>query len=100
MNENKSAFPVFDVAAIGYACIDSGVTARQYAAIHLKVPRSGDQELDEMIRESRRMDFVGQAMGGMFASEVDGTCWSPDRLAKRVFEFVDAMLVEWENEIK
>jgi len=40
------AFPLF--AATGYA----GMTLRQYAAIHLKVPDSGTDWLDDMIRQS------------------------------------------------
>ncbi len=38
------------------------MTLRQYAAIHLRVPNSGDDWLDEMITEARRLDFAGQAM--------------------------------------
>lgn len=42
--------------------LDDGMTFRQYAAIHLKVPDSGDDWLDEMIWEARRLDFAGQAL--------------------------------------
>lgn len=34
-----------------------GITIREYAAIHLKVPMSGNAELDKMIRLSRRLDW-------------------------------------------
>jgi hypothetical protein len=37
---------------------DSGMTLRQYAAIKLKVPRSGTPWLDEMIEESRREELA------------------------------------------
>jgi hypothetical protein len=40
-----------------------GMTLPQYAAIKLRVPRSGDPKLDAMIRESRRADFMQAAMG-------------------------------------
>jgi hypothetical protein len=33
-----------------------GMTLRQYAAIQLKVPRSGDADIDAMIRESREAE--------------------------------------------
>lgn len=36
------------------------LTARQYAAIHLRVPESGEPWLDEMIEQSRRDAFAGQ----------------------------------------
>jgi hypothetical protein len=63
MDEHKCAFPVFDGKGdADYQCTDSGLTAKQYAAIHLKVPRSGDPEIDAMIRESRRTEFAEAAM--------------------------------------
>lgn len=46
-----------------------GLTARQYAAIHLRVPDSGDAWLDEMIERSRRDVFAGQALAGMFGPD-------------------------------
>jgi hypothetical protein len=33
-----------------------GMTLRQYAAIHLKVPNSGTDWLDEMIEEANKID--------------------------------------------
>ena len=45
-----------------------GITLVQHAAIKLKVPRSGLDWLDEMIIESRRMDYAGQALGGWMAN--------------------------------
>jgi hypothetical protein len=70
MNKNGSAFPVFDSASFNsdgtmrtdYGCSDSGMTLKQYAAIKLKVPMSGDAELDKMIRESRRLDLAGYVL--------------------------------------
>ena len=47
---------------------NSGLTLRQYAAIRLKVPDSGEEWLDDMIRESRRLDYAGQAMAGLAGS--------------------------------
>ena len=34
----------------------NGMTLRQYAAIHLKVPNSGADWLDEMIEEANKID--------------------------------------------
>jgi hypothetical protein len=98
MNEDKSAFPVFDSnrAKADYGCIDCGLSIKQYAAIRLKVPRSGDPEIDAMIRESRRMDFAGQALsGGM--SGVDDSA-DAKVFAEAAYEVADAMLAEWEKE--
>lgn len=45
-----------------------GMTLREYAAIHLKQPHSGNPLLDEMIREARRDDFARAALTGILAS--------------------------------
>lgn len=42
----------------------SGETLQVYAAIHLKVPQSGIPALDDMIRESRRLDFIAATLTG------------------------------------
>ena len=39
-----------------------GMTIREYAAIKLRVPKSGTDWLDEMIRESMRDDLAAKAM--------------------------------------
>lgn len=39
-----------------------GMTLRQYAAIKLRVPESGDEWLDNMIRASLRNEFAGRAL--------------------------------------
>jgi hypothetical protein len=68
------------------------MTLTQYAAIHLKVPMSGDEELDAMIRESRRLD-IAQVM----IQELYEYNWDMTSSAKRTFEFVDALLAQWEK---
>lgn len=53
---------------------ESGLTAKQYAAIHLRVPNSGTDWLDEMIRQANHRDIAGQMsaafMGAVSSSEV------------------------------
>lgn len=44
---------------------EEGMTIRQHAAITLRVPMSGDPELDAMIREARRLDMATAAMQGL-----------------------------------
>lgn len=43
---------------------EPGMTLRQYAAIKLKVPNSGEAWLDAMIVESRRLDSFQQVLSG------------------------------------
>lgn len=45
-----------------------GLTIRQHAAITLRVPMSGDPELDAMIREARRMDAAEKIAAAMVSS--------------------------------
>lgn len=55
-----------------------GLTARAYAAIHLKVPGSGLEWLDEMIKQSllqdahplHRVNLIPSDMAGMMPGEV------------------------------
>jgi len=46
----------------------AGLTKREYAAIHLKVPMSGNPELDAMIREAVRRDLAVRATAGWMAN--------------------------------
>jgi hypothetical protein len=68
--------------------VTPNMTAKQYAAIKLRVPRSGAPEIDAMIRESRRADFMEKAMTGMMA------CGYVPQEAR---ELSEAMLAEWEK---
>jgi hypothetical protein len=76
-----------------------GLTEKEYAAIKLKVPRSGDPDIDEMIRESRRAEFAKAAFEGMLSDECeDHSPWKPEWVAERSVGFADAMLAELEKE--
>ncbi len=48
------AFPT--LADNGHAMNQDGMTLRQYAAIHLKVPDSGTDWLDDMIQQASKID--------------------------------------------
>jgi hypothetical protein len=94
MRDTDKAFPVrrrWDSESGGYDLDDSGMTLSQYAAIHLKVPRSGDKDIDDMILESRRLDFAEKA-------SFDGNMRFLKEEVHRAFGFVDALLAEWEKE--
>ena len=46
---------------------DAGMTLRQYAAIKLRVPNSGTDWLDDMVRESLRDELAAKAMQGILS---------------------------------
>lgn len=74
---------------------DPGMSLRQYAAIQLRVPKSGIDWLDEMIRKARRDDVAARAMAGIVASQqceelelgfetvADLACRQADAMAER-----------------
>lgn len=47
-----------------------GMTKREYSAINLRVPNSGTEWLDEMIRASLHNEFAGMALQGILANAV------------------------------
>ncbi len=65
-----------------------GMTLRQYAAIKLKVPDSGTEWLDEMIRESLKDDFAAKAMQVFLTNE--RSTMDVDAIA--AYEMADEML--------
>jgi hypothetical protein len=97
---NDSGFPVFNStrAENGYQCIVPGMTLTKYAAIKLKVPRSGDPELDAMIRESRRADYSERIAAEVLAMGNNSSEITPTGLAERVYRFTDSMFAKWEKE--
>jgi hypothetical protein len=98
----KTAFPVrnrWDSVKKCYDLEDSGMTQKEYVAIHLKVPRSGDPEIDAMIRESVRRDFVDTALATFKHSDT----WIiqsefAELIAKQAIKIADIMLFEMEEE--
>jgi hypothetical protein len=96
MKDTNSAFPV--VGCKHYED-EPDMTLLQYAAIKLRVPRSGDPDIDAMIRESRRADFAEAVVTGAFMGR--GFFQTNDRYknhARAAFILADAMLAEWEKE--
>jgi len=65
-----------------------GMTLRQYAAIKLKVPNSGTDWLDDMIRQSIKDDFAAMAMDAFLSR--DGGTYEQD--AECAHKMADAML--------
>lgn len=67
----EPAFPGTEGNGLNHGC--PGLTARQYAAIHLRVPDSGEPWLDAMIKRSRHADLVAAALQGEFAAQSEGS---------------------------
>jgi len=67
-----------------------GMSLRQYASIHLKVPQSGLPWLDEMINEARRDAFAGQALAGLLADP--SVTASEKCVAISAMDYADAMI--------
>ncbi|KKK58835.1 hypothetical protein LCGC14_3040450, partial [marine sediment metagenome] len=85
---------------------NDGMTLRQYAAIKLRVPRSGSDWLDEFVRESLRDQFAGQIIAGTLANPMTAEQMQAHRnrgatfpklqadISKIVCDVADAMLAE------
>ena len=69
----------------------SDMNLRQYAAIKLKVPNSGTDWLDEMIRQSLKDDFAAKAMQGLLAADTQFTMYSA-QIAEIAYKQADEML--------
>ena len=69
---------------------------REYAAIHLRVPQSGNEELDAMIREAQRNELAARAMQGL-VSQLNLYHVSVDEVAELSYRQADAMLKEREK---
>lgn len=72
----------------------SNLTAREHAAIQLRVPDSGTDWLDAMIRTSLRQEFAKAAMQGICA---DPDMPRVERTAEISVEAADALLAELEK---
>jgi hypothetical protein len=64
MRIDYSAYPTTEEHMNGGA----GLSVREFAAIQLRVPDSGDEQIDAMIRKANRRDFAGHAMAGLLAN--------------------------------
>ena len=67
MNTGGPAFPTTVYTNESF----QGMTLRQYAAIHLKVPNSGTDWLDEMIEQANKIDPKGKQKGTLFVADLE-----------------------------
>lgn len=70
MSNTNTSGPAFPVPGLQHDESFNGMTLRQYAAIKLRVPDSGTDWLDDMIRQGLRDEFAARAMQG-FCSDPD-----------------------------
>ena len=101
-NDGGQAFPMVDVLIDGQAIGSAGMSIRQYAAIHLRVPDSGSDWLDDMIRNSKKESpmvvlfqgdlrdyFAGQALIGIMAHDPTENAYL---MASDCYMIADAMI--------
>lgn len=96
VNDGGPAFPTLEEH--GFNRGEPGMTLRQYAAIKLRVPNSGTDWLDEMIRASLRDEFAAKAMAALIPESFSQDDeYRPDVIADRAYWFADAMLAARED---
>ena len=89
----ERAFPFVELDAEGTpVAIETGMTLRQYAAIKLRVPNSGTDWLDEMIREARRDELAARAMQSYFQTQSRTSEADFKWTAEKAMAMADAMV--------
>jgi hypothetical protein len=94
-NDGGSAFPSPPSQhSNGFYSTGEGMTLRQYAAIKLRVPESGTDWLDDMIRKSNREYFAAAALQGIIsdASVLASLKKDGELVSRSAYHFADAML--------
>jgi hypothetical protein len=92
--KNQPAFPC-GLQSGHLEPMHGGMTLRQYAAIKLKVPDSGEPWLDGMINKSLLNDFAAKALQGYMVGLKPAQDIGPDmqdRIAEGMYSMADAML--------
>ena len=93
MNLNEPAMPCELGIQVG------GMTLRAYAAIHLCVPDSGNDELDAMIKRAQRERLATAAMSSILTCKEHD--WTISDVAPYCYCYADAMIAAGEsNEAK
>ena len=93
----QAAFPHEFEYGDGSKEFDRGMTLREYAAIHLRVPNSGNPELDDMIRDAVLRELAARAMQSVIVTS-DPTSPEDVAVTAKVAHIVaDAMLKEREK---
>lgn len=72
---------------------NGGLTKREHAAILLRVPKSGDDEIDALIREANRRDAAAMAMYGYIAQRLRNY----SDIANESIDTADSLIAELER---
>jgi hypothetical protein len=98
-----AAFPIPHSNEPGAYEAETGMSLRAYAAIKLRVPDSGIDWLDDMIRQAKRDDFAGQALIAVLV-KMQGNAGSAEEVgefsSKVALSISDAMLAAREAEAR
>lgn len=73
-----------------------GFTKRERTCIDLRIPESGDAELDALIEKARRQEMASKAMQGLLAKHGDDD-YSHDQLARYSVERAYALIDQLER---
>lgn len=92
IKDGGPAFPTYPIHGTPHNPESDGMTLRQYAAIKLRVPESGDDWLDDMIRKSLRDEFAAKAVQGMLAYPHPDQASDEYMYARDAYVLADAML--------
>lgn len=82
----------------GHSCDSFGLTKREQACISLLIPESGDSELDELIRKSRRQKLAGDILNGMLSSEAPEWIGAHDTNAESAIKQAYELIKQLESE--
>lgn len=91
-DDSGQAFPCLELGMHGLDLTDGGMTLRQYAAINLRVPDSGTDWLDEMIRTSQRNELAAKAMQGIAANSSTSGDVTVAEIVYACHQMADSML--------
>jgi len=73
------------------------LTAKEYAAIHLCVPDSGNDELDAMIKRAQRERLAVTALNGIVQSELrKGGFGCETTIGRMAWDYADAVIAAGE----
>lgn len=75
-----------------------GLTKTELACIELRIPKTGDESLDALIREAQRRDLAGQAMPALIPRWDEGGRLNADIVARRSVEYADVLIAELSKE--
>ena len=89
MNLNEPAMPLLGET--------NGISLREYAAIHLCVPMSGNDELDAMIKRAQRERLAGQITVGVMSDHETFRFTSDETIGQMALAIADAVIAAGEG---